>query len=181
MAKCKVCKSDFKQFRTTQNCCSVECAMSYAKAKQKAKEEYRERNQKMLSKFSKEVEEKKSYQRVLLDARKYFQQWIRQRDADNPCCACGTTSTELWDASHYLKAEVYSGLIFNENNVHKCCRKCNRYLGGNDIEFRIGLVNRYGEDFVKALEQIKDENRLKKWTKEELVEIKTRYKNLLKK
>jgi len=153
--------------------------MSYAKAKQKSKEEYRERNQKMMSKFSKEIEEQKSYQRVLLDARKYFQQWIRQRDADKPCISCGKHS-KLVDAGHYFKAEVYSGLIFNEDNCHSQCRKCNRYKGGNESHYRLGLVERYGEDFVKSLEQIKDENRLKKWTKEELVEIKTKYKTLLK-
>ena len=154
MKTCKVCKSKFKPtYSTVQMVCSSKCAIEYSKNKQKAE---RSKDKSKLEKARKDLNEAKSYQRVLQDARKYFQQYIRLRDKDKPCCACGTTTTRLWDASHYLKAEVYSGLIFNEDNVHKCCRKCNRYLGGNDIEYRIGLVNRYGEDFVKDLESIKD-------------------------
>ena len=179
MAKCKVCKKEFQQFRTTQNVCSTSCALKYSKDKQKKKEEQRERNEKMLSKFDKEIKEKKSYQRLLLDARKYFQRWIRKRDEKQGCISCGSKS-DLVDAGHYFKAEVYSGIIFNENNCHSQCRKCNRYLNGNEINYRMGLVERYGEEFVQELEQIKDANRLKKWTREDLLEIKNKYINLLK-
>jgi len=179
MAKCKVCGKEFKQFRTTQNVCSTSCAVAYSKAKKIKKQKQIEKNNEMLSKFDKEIKEKKSYQRLLLDARKYYQKWIRKRDSSHKCISCGSDS-DLVDAGHYFKAEVYSGLIFNEKNCHKQCRKCNRYLNGNEINYRLGLVERYGEDYVKKLEQIKDQNRLKKWTREELLEIKNNYKNLLK-
>ena len=174
MKTCKVCKSKFKPtYSTVQMVCSPKCAIEYSKQR-------KEKNNEKILKAKIDLEKAKSYQRTLLDARKYFQKWIRQRDSDKPCISCGKHS-KLVDAGHYFKAEVYSGLIFNEDNCHSQCRKCNRYKGGNESHYRLGLVERYGEDFVKALEQIKDENRLKKWTKEELVEIKTRYKNLLKK
>ena len=51
---------------------------------------------------------------------------------------------------------------------HKCDR-CNTHLSGNPIQYRIGLVEKIGEDKVKELEYNHD---VKKWTREELDEIK---------
>ena len=176
MKTCKVCKNKFEpKFSSVQMVCSSKCAIEYSKNKQKAE---RLKDKTKLEKARKDLNEAKSYQRVLQDARKYFQQYIRLRDKDKPCISCGNHS-KLVDAGHYFKAELYSGLIFNEDNVHSQCRKCNRYLGGNESHYRIGLVNRYGEDFVKSLESIKDRLRVKKFSKQELIEIKNYYKKLV--
>lgn len=109
------------------------------------------------------------------EARKVFQKWIRMRDNDKPCISCNTITAEMFDAGHFYKAELYSGLIFNENNCHKQCRKCNRFLNGNELNYRKGLINRYGIDFVNQLDIIADENRVKKYTKEELIAKKLQY------
>jgi len=50
------------------------------------------------------------------------------------------------------------------------------FLSGNLIRYRLGLVLRYGEDFVKELEEYALENPLKKWTRSELEEIINYYK-----
>lgn len=109
------------------------------------------------------------------EARKSFQKWIRMRDNDKGCISCNTTTAELYDGGHFYKAEVYSGLIFNEDNCHKQCRKCNRFMNGNELNYRKGLINRYGIDFVTNLDNIADENRVKKYTKEELIAKKLQY------
>lgn len=109
------------------------------------------------------------------EARRVFQKYIRERDKDLPCISCGNYS-DLVDAGHYFKAETHTGLIFDERNCHSQCRRCNRYLGGNLIEYRKGLVKRKGEDFVKQLEADADELRLKKYTREDYIEIKNKYK-----
>lgn len=109
------------------------------------------------------------------DARKSFQKWIRLRDSDKPCISCGSTQADTFDGGHFYKAEVYSGLIFNENNCHKQCRKCNRFMNGNELNFRKGLIERYGIDFVNNLDNICDANRVKKYTKEELIAKKMQY------
>lgn len=114
------------------------------------------------------------------EARKSFQKWIRMRDSDKPCISCNTTSAELYDGGHFYKAEVYSGLIFNEDNCHKQCRKCNRFMNGNELNYRKGLINRYGIDFVVNLDNICDKNRVKKYTKEELITIKKQYDERIK-
>lgn len=45
--------------------------------------------------------------------------------------------------------------------------------------YRIGLVARIGEDKVKQLEQLALDNRIKKWTREELNEIIEKYGNAI--
>lgn len=114
------------------------------------------------------------------EARKAFQKFIRLRDSGLPCISCGTVTAELWDGGHYKKAELYSGLIFNENNCHKQCRKCNHYLGGNELNYRSGLITRFGENYVLELEKTALNRRLYKYTKEELIDIKKKYNEKIK-
>lgn len=115
------------------------------------------------------------------DARDHFQAWIRYRDGNRNCISCGSpTSSPYWDAGHYFKAEIFSGLIFDESNCHKQCRKCNYYRDGNEAEYRIGLVARYGSEYVKNLEEKANSNRFKKYTREEYESIKNHYKQKLK-
>lgn len=109
------------------------------------------------------------------DARKSFQKWIRLRDSDKNCISCNSSTADTFDGGHFYKAEVYSGLIFNENNCHKQCRKCNRFMNGNELNFRKGLIARYGIDYVTNLDNICDINRVYKYTKEELIAKKLQY------
>lgn len=109
------------------------------------------------------------------DARKSFQKWIRLRDSNESCISCNTSTADVFDGGHFYKAEVYSGLIFNENNCHKQCRKCNRFMNGNELNFRKGLIARYGIDYVTNLDNICDINRVKKYSKEELIAKKMQY------
>ena len=109
-------------------------------------------------------------------AKQVFQKWIRKRDKDEACISCGTVSSELWDGVHYLKADIYTGVIFNEINVHKQCRKCNRFLGGNEAQYRIALCLKYGESKVAELEKLANETRQYRWSSEELKKIIDIYK-----
>jgi hypothetical protein len=125
------------------------------------------------------IKEKKDSLKTLgqleAESKRVFQKFIRLRDKDLPCISCGVENTNLWDGGHYKKAEIYSGVIFDENNVHKQCRKCNRYLGGNELNYRQGLIGRYGNEFVENIENTANETRQKKYTREELLEIKNIY------
>ncbi len=125
-------------------------------------------------------ESMKSISRLINDARVPFQKWIRQRDINDGCISCSSLNVKLWHGGHYFKAELYSGLIFNEINVNKQCEKCNTYGGGNESGYRIGLVKKYGEDAFKQLESIADQNRSYKFTREEIKEIKKKYQLKLK-
>lgn len=114
------------------------------------------------------------------EAKKVFQKWVRMRDTGLPCISCGTQKAREWHGSHYFDANRFSGLIFNERNVHKSCDYCNKHLHGNLIEYRKGLISRYGEDFVVSLEAEADMNRNYKYTREELTDIKQKYLDKIK-
>lgn len=162
--KCKNCGKEFEKIRSLQSVCSFECSIEQAHFL-----EWQKRKKKIKNSL-------KTYSQKVNEARLIFQKWIRERDTYEPCISCGTVHNSLWDAGHYLKAELYSGLIFDENNVHKQCRKCNRYLNGNEINYRIGLIDRIGEAKVKELERVKDQKRQHKYTDEFLSDIKQKYK-----
>jgi len=140
------------------------------------KRNYNNKIKKEANKRVREQKEKlKSISQLISEAKKPFQKWIRLRDINKGCISCGTTDSDIWDAGHYLKAELYTGLIFDETNVHKQCRKCNSFLGGNEVNYRKGLINRFGEDFVNNLEESANDKRQYKYTREELLNIKLEY------
>jgi hypothetical protein len=42
---------------------------------------------------------------------------------------------------------------FDYDNIHGQCTYCNRYLEGNTINYRFGLIKRYGKKYVESLEK----------------------------
>lgn len=124
----------------------------------------------------KELKEKcKKLSEYKAEARKVFQAWVRLRDKNESCISCTRTEAKQWDGGHYLKAEIYSGLIFDEDNCHKQCSYCNDYLQGNPADYRQNLLKRIGLTRLIWLEQNKDRLRLYKYSKEELIKIKNSY------
>jgi hypothetical protein len=121
---------------------------------------------------------KKSDVKILKElAQKLFNQYIRMRDKDLPCISCGTTNDIQYHASHFKPAGGYSYLRFDESNVHKGCVRCNTYLSGNLVPYRVALIEKIGIEEVERLEQ---PNQCKTWTKEELDEIITTYRKKIK-
>jgi hypothetical protein len=172
MAKCKICKKDFTQFNSLNKVCSIKCAIELGKLKP-AKVNYKRVNSQLKSEAKEKLE---TYSQKVNKAKVIFQKWIRERDKDLPCISCGTTKASMWHASHFKKAETFSGVIFHEFNVWRSCSKCNIFLNGNELSYRENLVKKIGLEQVEALEQLANETRTKKWTIEELQQIKTKYK-----
>jgi len=110
------------------------------------------------------------------EAKKSFQKWVRLRDKDLPCISCNKSKPNDEAGGHYFSAGMYSGLMFDERNCHKQCNTyCNKYLSGNLLEYRKGLINRFGFQFVNQLEVDSTIFRDRKYTKSELIEIKKKY------
>lgn len=168
---CKQCEKEFTPFKTTQKVCSVECAIKEAKEieEKKEKREWNVRKREGRQKL-------KTLGQYEIEAKKEFQKWIRARDKNLPCISCGTLESKQWDGGHYFKSELYSGLIFHEDNCNKQCVYCNNHLHGNESNYRIGLVKKIGEERVKWLEENKDRLRTYKYSKKQLIEIKEEYK-----
>lgn len=164
---CKVCGKEFKPMRITP-VCSYVCALKFNDEKEVNKriKEYKVSSQKLS-----ELES---------IARKVFQQWIRKRDENQPCISCGKDETAQWDAGHYFSAELYSGLIFDEMNVNKQCVYCNRNNYGNLLNYRKGMIKKYGELAVEGFEEQADQHRQFKYTREMYLEIIKTYKQKIK-
>jgi len=171
--RCKHCKTKFEPKTFLQKYCmeTDECMTVF-------REFVKAEKSKQWNKEKKEIRSKlKTLSQYEAEAKKEFQKWIRLRDAGKPCISCGSTTKDV-DGGHYFKAEIYSGLIFDPRNCHSQCRKCNRYEGGKQAEYRMGLARRYSAKFVDELEQDSIRLRDYKFTKEELIEIKEKYRKL---
>jgi hypothetical protein len=172
MAKCKFCKKEFTQFNSTISVCGYQCAIEWGKLHPK-KTSIKRVNSQLKSEAKEKLE---TYSQKVNKVKVIFQKWIRERDKNEPCISCGTLTANEWHASHFKKAETYSGVIFNEINVWRSCKKCNVFLNGNELNYRERLVKKIGLDQVIALEDLANETRTKKWTIEELQQIKNKYK-----
>ena len=169
--KCKVCSNYFEQYNSLISWCSPKCGFELSQSKLKEKES---RDWKQRKKTLKE--KTKTLSQYESEAKKSFQHWIRLRDKDLPCISCNQHNTKDWSGGHYFPAGIYSGMIFNEKNCHKQCNShCNMFLSGNLLEYRKGLIKRYGEDYVNNLESLSDSKRVYKYTKQELIAIKLKY------
>jgi len=146
------------------------------KTRIKAKKVVAFSQKKEATKIKKETRfELKTYPQRVNEARAVFQKWIRNRDKDDCCISCSTPFADEWHAGHFKKAEIYSQLIFNEDNVNKQCKKCNYYLDGNEANYRQGLVKKIGEEAVKELDQATP-NKVYRYSNEELKNIIKTYK-----
>lgn len=109
-------------------------------------------------------------------AQRHVNKFIRERDKNLPCISCQKKPVE--HAGHYI-AQGSSGLLrYEPDNISGQCKQCNKWKHGNLLEYRIHLVEKIGEDRVKELEALR--YGIKKWTREELLEIIEEYKEKLK-
>ena len=114
-----------------------------------------------------------------------FSRYVRLRDClkttGSPdygeCISCGNTkSYHDLDAGHFVSKHANN--YFSQLGVHAQCRHCNRFLHGNQLGYRRGLVELYGEEMVEVLEL---ENRpIKKFTIGELEELEAELKDKIK-
>jgi len=158
-----------------QVACNYKCAIDYSKILKENKAASEWKIQKSVLK-----DNLKTLGQYEADAKKSFQKWVRLRDKDENCISCGGNEKDLWDGGHFKKAEIYSGVIFNPDNCHKQCRKCNRFLGGNELMYRQGLIERYGLEYTEKIENLANETRQHKFTKQELIAKKLQYDILIK-
>ena len=179
--KCKVCGCVFEKpkNRPFQDFCSIECGVKLGmerrrkeviKAKAEAKRKERAKTAAMRHKLETIPELTKKAQAA-------FNRYIRLRDRGKPCISCGKPWEENFQACHYVPAGRSNKLRFDEDNVHGGCVRCNLYESGNLRGYRIGLIERIG---VERVEQLETDHEVRKWAKEELRELTSKYKQLAK-
>lgn len=123
---------------------------------------------------------------LIKEAQHAFNAVIRERDRDKPCICCGmpllaqnenASTGGAFDCGHYRSTGSASHLRFDERNAHGQRKVCNRYGAGRAVDYRVGLIARIGLEAVEALEA---DNRVHRWTREELIEIRAKYVQKLK-
>jgi hypothetical protein len=141
--QCKQCGSEFTPRLPLAYICSPVCAGRYVKAqKAKDKAQTKERKEAIKTNGQKKAE-----------AQAALNRWIvHVRDAGEPCISCGRHHEGIYHAGHYRSRGSAPHLALDPRNLHKQCAPCNLYLHGNLIEYRNGLIRRYGPEFVEALE-----------------------------
>ena len=110
-------------------------------------------------------------------ATRYFNKFIRERDADKPCVSC--KKYKVLQAGHFYSAGHYPALEYNEKNVHGQCVQCNMHEHGNLNLYRKNIVSRIGQDGLDELDNIADYYRKHGWKHDRfyLIGIIEKYKN----
>jgi len=116
----------------------------------------------------------KSIPKLTKEAQQVFNKYIRTRDHGMNCISCGSDKAN--QAGHWISVKQSSALRYHEWNVNLQCAGCNLYLHGNQVMYRVGLVQKIGEKAVAELESMYINQRIKKWTREELEDIINKYK-----
>lgn len=174
--KCINCKDYFPSDSiltfNRRNFCSYECATSYA---QKKSLEARQKQERKENKAAKE--RIKTLAQLAKEAQTEFNKFIRERDKNLPCISCQRHHDGQYHAGHYKTVGAHPELRFNEDNCHKQCSVCNNHLSGNLVNYRENLIKKIG---IKRVEKLESYNPPKKYTREELVALKEKYRKLSK-
>lgn len=80
--------------------------------------------------------------------------YIRERDNEAWGGKSISDNGRISDAGHYYSVGAKPGLRFCVQNIHGQSASGNRFKGSDAINYRIGLVNRYGEDYVRELDSL---------------------------
>ena len=170
------CRDSFVPQRLGQAVCSPKCALATVEV-QKAKEK------KSLAQAGRRdikvrKEALKSRGDHMREAQQAFNEYIRTRDqaAGHFCISSGKPldwSGNAVDAGHYRSVGSAPHLRFDERNCHAQSKQDNRFLSGNAVDYRIGLIARIGQEAVDALES---DQSVRKYTVDEIKAIKAEYR-----
>ncbi len=176
---CKVCRAKFISLKPLQAVCGLRCAQSYAwRVKTKTEVDQAKAERKEIRAKRESIKTRSQW---IKEAQIAFNSYIRERDKDKPCISCGVPLEKGqigggFDCGHFRSVGSAPHLRFGnhaELNAHGQCKRCNRYLSGNAIDYRIRLVGRIG---VSSVERLEADNEPRKWSIDELKEIISTYR-----
>jgi len=167
---CRICKTEFLPQSSLHVVCSFDCTVKLLDRDKERRRAAAARNDRKATR--KALERIKTKAQWMREAQAAFNRSIRLRDADDPCISCGRHHQGQYHAGHYRTTKAAPELRFDEYNVNKQCRPCNEFLSGNVVEYRKGLLAKYGQAIVDYLEGPHDP---KRYTVDDLIEIKRAY------
>jgi hypothetical protein len=91
---------------------------------------------------------------LLINVRNICHDYIRTRDNGLNCISCNIPYKLDFQAGHFYKAELISSLKFDEKNINGQCVKCNLRKEGNESGYRIGIIDRFGQEHLTELDNL---------------------------
>jgi len=170
------CGSQFVPSQLGQKVCGWACGLAIAPANQnKALKAIDQRERREIKARKEKLKSRGDHVRETQQA---FNEYIRWRDqvAGHACISSGRPldwSGNAVDAGHYRSVGSAPHLRFDERNCHAQSKADNRFLSGNAVDYRIGLIERIGLEAVEALEA---DQAPRKHTVEQLQAIKADYR-----
>nr|WP_314694203.1 recombination protein NinG [uncultured Pseudomonas sp.] len=176
--KCRVatCRASFVPSRMGQAVCSPACAVIDApRHEPKARKALADIERKEIKVRKEKLKSRGEHMR---EAQQAFNEYVRTRDqaAGHLCISSGKPldwSGNAVDAGHYRSVGSAPHLRFDERNCHAQSKQDNRFLSGNAVDYRIGLIARIGQEAVDALEA---DQSVRKYSVEQIKGIKTYYR-----
>jgi hypothetical protein len=169
--RCKICKDKFEvRYFLQKTCLDAACLIEW-KNRVKAKE-WKAEKKDLKDKLKTNADHIKELQVI-------FNKFIRLRDQNKGCISCGTPLKGKYDAGHYYSAGGNPELRFNEDNVFGQCVYCNQHRHGALLDYAERLPNRIGFYRFGKLKDLR--GIAKKYSIPELIEMKVRYKDKIKK
>lgn len=176
--KCKnpSCGISFPPQRLGQAVCSPKCGLAIKDVNQaKARKSLAQVERREIKVRKEKLKSRGEHMR---EAQQAFNEYIRTRDqaAGHLCISSGKPldwSGNAVDAGHYRSVGSAPHLRFDERNCHAQSKQDNRFLSGNAVDYRIGLIARIGQEAVDALET---DQSVRKYTVEQIKGIKAYYR-----
>ena len=172
---CRVCKTVFQPHKIMQTVCGPECAIKQAQAKRVKAERIAGIEDRKTVKAKLETLKPLSYWAD--KAQTAVNAYIRARDEGQPCISCGRHHAGKVNAGHYRSRGAMAALRYHHDNIHLQCEPCNTSKSGNQLEYRIRLIQKIGVDRVEWLE---GNHEAPHWKKDDYLRIEAEHKQLLK-
>lgn len=180
--KCKVCNEWFHPAFSNQWWCSPEHGTELAiQRRRKEREKAEKAADKKRRREYQQQKDKLKIRKLSLQPLSYFHkltqqafnEYIRTRDAGNPCISCGRLTGAKMNAGHFRTVGASPETRYDETNCHVQCEYCNSYLSGNIGAYRPRLIEKIGKE---AYDRLMGPHERKKWTREGLQELSRHYR-----
>ena len=133
------------------------------------------------------MRKKKTIAKLKKELDKVFNAFIRKRDSEDDvflCISCGFQQTEdsvsveykpvsQMHAGHFY-AGTFTATRWDERNVNGQCVGCNTFKHGNLLEYRKGMLAKYGQKVLDELEELHNKpfKLDRQWLEERIVHYK---------
>lgn len=156
-AKAEGCQGEYVCYNSFQPpvCANLECKVQWSVGQVEKKKSAKAKHDKGLLRVKQELLRPRSWH--IKKTQAAINGYVRERDHGLPCICCGSDLSEnryggAVDASHYRSRGSSPHLRFCLNNIAAGCVKCNRFLSGNSVDMRLGMIAKFGLERVEAVE-----------------------------